>query len=304
MLAKREKRTGKRFSGFADQRFLPHYLSGISPFYSTLKYMLLLLAFTFMVLALARPQWDFREQDLESQGADLMVCLDISRSMDANDSEPSRLLRAKMEIMSLLDHMDNDRVGIIAFAGIATLECPLTDDLESARIVLTSLDTSTAVSSGTDVGAALKLADRSLQSSGGNNIILLVSDGEDLEGGALGTSSRLASAGTTIFTLGVGTEEGATIRHPVSGEEAFTKADFNILEKIAAAGGGSFHRVSPNQSELEMILGGLHSEVASLRRGSRINVMAEQFHFFVGFALLFLMVESLVLPIRRKRTRS
>lgn len=303
MLARREKRLGKRFSSFADPRFIPHYLESVSPFYTTLKHVLLLMAVAFMVMALSRPQWDFRQQDLETQGSDLMVCLDVSRSMDAVDTEPSRLDRAKMEILSLLDRMGNDRIGIIAFAGAATLECPLTDDLESVRLVLNGLTSSSGVSSGTDVGSAFKLAERSLDASGGNNIILLVSDGEDLEGNAVSMASRLASSGTMIFTLGVGTEEGATVKHPVTGEEATTKADFATLKKIATAGGGTFHRVSPTQGELEQILGGLRSEVALRRGGSRINVMDEQFHFFAAFVLLFLVLESLILPIRKQRVK-
>jgi len=279
-------------------------MAGVSPFYTTLKHILLLLATAFLALALARPQWDYRQQDLESQGSDLMICLDVSLSMDATDTEPSRLERAKMEIMSLLDRMGNDRIGIIAFAGTATLECPLTDDLESVRLVLNSLNTASGVSSGTDVGAALRLADRSLHASGGNNIILLISDGEDLEGEAINTASKLASTGTMIFTLGVGTPEGSIVKHPITGEEATSMADFSTLEKIAAAGGGAFHKVSPTQGELEQILGGLRSEAALRRGGARINVMDEQFHFFAGFVLFFLMAECLILPARKARAKT
>ena len=166
LLVRSRYRSRKRFASFADEHILGHYLQRISPFNSTMKQLLLIAALGFVVLGLVRPQWDHELSDLESQGLDLIFCLDISRSMDASDLAPSRLERAKLQIHSLLDRMQGDRVGIIAFAGAATLECPLTDDYESVRMVLNSLNTQSAVKTGTDLGEAFR--QKSLDTASGS----------------------------------------------------------------------------------------------------------------------------------------
>ena len=300
LLVRSRYRSRKRFASFADEHILGHYLQRISPFNSTMKQLLLIAALGFVVLGLVRPQWDHELSDLESQGLDLIFCLDISRSMDASDLAPSRLERAKLQIHSLLDRMQGDRVGIIAFAGAATLECPLTDDYESVRMVLNSLNTQSAVKTGTDLGEAFSLAEKAFDTSSGSNILVLVSDGEDLEQRGGNRAARLAASGVKIFAIGVGSPEGAVIRHPLSGVEAFTKPDLDFLAKVASEGQGQFYNLIETETATAQIITSIRESSEGKRHGNRVNGLKDQYHFFALMAMLLLIAESLIIPLRRE----
>ncbi|MDP2172384.1 MAG: VWA domain-containing protein [Candidatus Cloacimonadaceae bacterium] len=301
MLFQRARRNLKRFARYADEQFHAHYLGAVSPFYATLKSVLMILALAAVILALVRPQWDYESRELQSQGLDIIICLDISKSMDAADLLPSRLQRAKLQIQSFIDRLSGDRLGIVAFAGVPTLECPLTDDYESVKMVLRSLETSSAVKLGTDIGAALEMAERAFDASGGSNVLILISDGEDLERRAIQSAARLGSAGINIYTMGVGSEGGARVYDPVTGEEAISTPDLQTLQLIAEKGGGKFFAVTPSQNEIDLLLESIYTLEKGNIRGSRFNTLKEQFHLFASFALLLLMIESLILPLKRKR---
>lgn len=296
-----QKRRQKRFAKYAETQFMDQYLRRMSPFYQTLKVVLLLLALVFVVFALIRPQWDYEMKNFESQGLDIMVCLDVSKSMDATDLAPSRLIRAKLQMDAFIDKLRGDRVGIIAFAGKATLECPLTDDYESATLVLNSLTTSSVVQLGTDIGGALALAEQGFQASGGNNVLLLITDGEDLGTSALAQAKRLNSAGVRIYTMGVGTPEGMEVNDPTTGRKAFSKLDAAALEKIATAGGGQYFSLSSGQGDLDQILRNIYSVEKGRERNRNISALKEQYAFPAVLALFFLILDALVLPLRRQR---
>ncbi len=298
------RRREKRFSQYAEAHFAPHYLARLSPFYTVLKISLLILALIFLILALVRPQWDYEHREFESEGLDIIICLDISKSMDAVDMSPSRLIRAKLQIASFLEKLEGDRVGLIAFAGRATLECPLTDDYESVSMVLKSLTTASAVQLGTDIGAALELAEQAFNAAGGSNILILISDGEDLENSGVQQAARLATTGKKIYTMGVGTAEGSVVIDPETGEEAFSRLDVNTLQRIASAGGGKFYAVTPGQSELELILQNIYTAEKGRQRSKSISSLREQYHIFAVFALLILLLESLILPLRKPREQT
>jgi Ca-activated chloride channel homolog len=303
MLFFRKKRL-KRFQSFAEPQFEGDYLARLSPFYLYFKIGLAILALVFIILALLRPQWDYEERDLSSQGLDIMICLDISRSMDARDMTPSRLMRAKLQTDSFIKKLEGDRVGIIAFAGNATLECPLTDDYESVSLVLNSLTTDAAVRMGTDIGAALALAERSFQVSGGNNMLLLITDGEDLEHSAVVEARRLGASGITIYAMGVGTEKGTWIEEAGTGRKAFSKLDSQALREIAVAGNGEYYSVTPGQSELQMILQSIYSAEKGRASSRNISLLRDQYAIPAAIALLILVLESLILPLRKKRRRA
>lgn len=295
------QRRRKRFARFAEPQFMPNYLQRLSPFYLQLKILLILLALVFIILALVRPQWDFETQNFESQGLDIIICLDVSKSMDATDMPPSRLLRAKLQTTAFIDKLKGDRVGIITFAGKATLECPLTDDYESVSLVLSSLSTDNVVQLGTDVGAALALAEKSFLSSGGSNILLLISDGEDLGTSAVSQAHRLSTAGVRIYTLGVGTPEGIQITDTATQRSTFSKLDEQTLEDIAAAGGGRYFSITPGQNELELILQNIYTAEKGRARSKNISTYKEQYHIPAFLALLFLLLESAIMPLRKQR---
>jgi len=295
------RREKKRFSRFANPSFYPEYLSSRSQFLHFFKYILIILALAFIIFALLRPQWDYEEREYSFNGLDIMVCLDVSKSMDAQDITPSRLLRAKMQIDSLIDKLKGDRIGIIAFAGVPTLECPLTDDYACVRLVLNSINTDNVVSYGTDIGAALALASRSFQSAGGSNILLLITDGEDLAGSAILQAKRLSSQGVKIYVLGVGSEEGTFIRDEKTGQQALTKLDTKTLQAIASIGKGKYFSVTPGQGELDPILQNIYASESGRGRSRNFSVLKDQYAIPAIIAIIILLVESLLLPLSRKR---
>lgn len=303
LMAFLRKRRLKRFQRFAEGQFEGEYLARLSPFYLYFKIGLAILALVFIIFALLRPQWDFEEKNLASQGLDIMICLDISRSMDAPDMTPSRLARAKLQTDSFIKRLEGDRAGIIAFAGAATLECPLTDDYESVSLVLNSLTTDSAARAGTDIGGALALAERSFRASGGNNVLLLITDGEDLEHDAIEEARRLGSLGIRIYALGVGTEKGTWIQEPGTGRKAFSKLDSEALREVAAAGNGEYFSITPGQSELRAILQSVYRAEKGGRHSRNVSLMKDQFAIPAALALLILFLEALILPLRGKRRR-
>jgi len=299
-LTLQQRRRLKRFTRFAEGQFKDLYLRRMSPFYLTLKTVLLLLALVLVIFALVRPQWDYEIRNFESQGLDILICLDVSKSMDAQDLTPSRLQRAKLQMDALLDRLRGDRVGIIAFAGKATLECPLTDDYESAALVLNSLTTDSVVRLGTDIGAAMALAERSFLASGGSKVLVLITDGEDLGGNALAQAKRLKANGVRIYAIGVGTEQGSQITDPGSGRTAFSKLDATALQEIATLGEGKYMNLASGQGDLDAILHNLYSVEKGRDRNQNLTALKEQYALPAALALLLLLLEALVIPLRRE----
>lgn len=297
------RREKKLFSRFADVSLYSEYFQNRSQFLHFFKYILTFLALAFIIFALLRPQWDYEEKEYSFSGLDIIICLDVSKSMDAQDISPSRLLRAKMQIDTLMDKLKGDRIGIITFAGVPTLECPLTDDYACAQMVLNSINTDTVVEYGTDIGAALALASRSFQSAGGSNILLLITDGEDLAGNAILQAKRLSSQGVKIYVLGIGSEEGTFIRNEKTGQQAFTKLDAKTLQAIASIGKGKYFSVTPEQGELDPILSNIYASESGRGRSRNFSVLKDQYAIPTAIALIILLIESLFLPLSRKREK-
>ncbi|NLW18749.1 MAG: VWA domain-containing protein [Candidatus Cloacimonetes bacterium] len=302
LLLWQKRRRRARFERFADQQYSQHWLGRHSPFFQTLKYVLMMLALVFIILALLRPQWDFEDLEHESAGMDVIICLDLSLSMDATDMMPTRLQWAKLQTTAFIEKLKDDRVGLISFAGNAIMECPLTDDHEAVTMILSGLDTSSTVRPGTDIGAALSMAENSFISSGGNATVLLITDGEDLQGNGVAQARRLASAGRRVFVMGIGTEEGAWVQNPATGERALSRLDVNTLKKIAAVGNGEFFMVSPAQTELETALDHMLQQAGRSRKRTE-TAMKDQYAFGVVAALILLLAESLILPLRPREKR-
>lgn len=290
----------RRFLSFAQEQFYSQYYSSLSPFYSVLKLVMQILTFGFLIIALAGPQWDYQVEEIKTSGLDIICAIDISRSMDATDMLPSRLARAKLQISSFIDELEGDRIGIIAFAGNATLEAPLTDDYEAVRMVISSLSSSMAVKLGTDIGSALDLAAKSFDASEGNSILILISDGENLGSEAIEKARKLSSMGVSIHTMGVGTESGTKISNPETGDEITSYLDVKSLSRIASAGGGEFFNVTPGQSEIGELLSRLYGKERSRLDGRRVQSLKDQYQLFLMMSLIFILIDILIVPYRKK----
>ncbi len=295
-----QNRISRRFSSYADSKFFSYYYERKSAFFSVLKVVLSVLALLFIMIALVRPQWDYESRDFEATGLDIVLAIDVSKSMDATDMLPSRLIRAKMQIAAFIDKLSADRIAIVAFAGSASLECPLTDDYESAKMILNGLTTDTIPRLGTDVGLALEKSLEAFTDGGGSRILILISDGEDLEQSAIQKAAQLKSQGVVIYTMGVGSEAGVEISHPVHGAKVTTKLDVDTLKRIAASGGGEFYTVTPGQVELRYLLERIYSAEKGHLYSKNMSVMKEQYHIFALIALLLLVLESVFSGLLRK----
>ncbi len=297
------KRFKSRFSQFAETAFMQIYLRQRSPFYSSLKLFLLVIAFAFIVIALARPQWDFKEREISSSGMDIIFAIDVSRSMEATDIQPSRLTRSILQVSAFVDQLKTDRLGVISFAGAATVECPLTEDYEAVKMVLSSLSTDSAVRAGTDIGRALDAARTAFQAGSGPGVLVLISDGEDLSSAAIAKARDLSSDHIRIYTMGVGSEEGALIRNPYTGEERISKLDVARLKRIAQVSGGEFFRITPSAAEIKLLLSRIYQSEKSQSKVRTVNLYKEQYHLFVFAALIFLLLESLIVPLKRQEKK-
>ncbi|MBI3179407.1 MAG: VWA domain-containing protein [Deltaproteobacteria bacterium] len=266
-----------------------------------------------MVLALAGVKLGFTWEEVQRRGVDLVVALDVSDSMLVEDVESggklTRLARAKREITDLLRMLEGDRVALVAFAGVAFTECPLTLDYGAAALFLDSLDTSLIPVKGTALGDAIRESMRAFKGGGNSRAVLLITDGEDLTGEALAAAEEAKAQGVRIFTIGMGRDEGAPIplpdggfRRDSRGEIILSKLDEPTLQKIALTTGGRYVRSVTGDVDLESIYRqGVKATLEDQDLGARRRQRWEdRFQWLIGAALLALALEPL-LPERRRR---
>lgn len=291
---------------FGDVELVRQLSRTVNPRARFWKAVLVLAAVGFAVVAMARPQFGSRVETVRREGMDIVVALDLSTSMLAEDIAPNRLQRSKLEIQRLIQRLDGDRIGLIAFAGQAFVQSPLTSDYGAARLFLNAMDTDLVPIQGTDIGAALELAlDAFSDAPVEERLIIVVTDGEDHEGGIAAAVDRAIDAGVIIHTVGVGSTDGVPIpefdatgrpggfKRDDTGAVITTRLDEATLRQIAARTGGQLFRSTPEASELTALI----EEVASL--GGReidareVTQFEEQFQIFLGAAILLLFLESL-----------
>jgi Ca-activated chloride channel family protein len=283
-----------------------------------LKGLLLLLALGFIILALAAPQWGASREKIERKGVDVVVALDTSASMLAQDVAPSRLAKAKSAIQKLIELMKGDRIGIVVFSGAAFTMCPFTLDYDAARMFLDIIGPDTVPEPGTDIPDALAEAAKNFDpSSDKHRVIILISDGENLAEGKEGqdpvkVAEELHKQGAVIYTVGVGGTKGAPIPQETEngmvdktdrkGDVVITKLDENTLRKIALAGDGKYRRLDNRATGSE--LADIYAGIAGMEKktfAEEYQVHYEdRFQWFVALALVCLALEA-VIPDRRRR---
>src|ERR1700736_2521270 len=247
-----ERRGAKRLQEFASARLLPQLAGTVNRFRRVLRFALLLLGFALAIVSLAQPRWGYEFQDVRRKGLDLLLAVDTSRSMLSNDVQPNRLERVKLATQDLINELQGDRIGLIAFAGRAFIQAPLTIDYDAVHESIHDLDTKTIPEGGTNISEAIALAERTYgKSAVGNRALVIFTDGEELSGDAVKTAKAAANAGVRIFTVGIGTTEGSLIP-PSGGEDGTTfvkdskgqvvksKLDEKRLREIAQSTGGFY----------------------------------------------------------------
>lgn len=263
-----------------------------------------------LAVAAARPQWGTSDEEIRRKGVDVLVCVDTSKSMLAEDLRPSRIARARIAVESLVDRLGGDRVGLVAFAGDARLLCPLTLDHSAAKLFLDVLDVDVIDRPGTSLAPALRLALRTLPEERDRHaVVVLITDGEDHGGEAVAAAEELAAAGVVVHAVGIGRPEGAPIPITVEdsagvarqayledeeGNVVMSRLDVATLQAVATATGGSFQAASSSEMELKAIAG----EIARMEQAElgtrRRTVRTERYAWFVGIAFLLLVAEGLL----------
>ncbi len=294
----------KAFSRFAEKKFYNFFFQQFSYFHWNMKNVLLTLAVVFLILAGARPQWGKHVSTLTKEGIDIVVCLDTSISMNATDIQPSRIIRAKDQISEFIENLKGDRIAIVPFAGISYVQCPLTSDYNAAKLLLGFIDTDSVPVAGTDIGAALRKAHSLFQADQKYKVVVLISDGEDLEESALKTANELAQKGIIIYTLGVGSPQGAPIPEKNNGNIEYvkdsdgnivmTKLDVNTLSRLASIGDGKFYAVTPQQTEIAEMLRSINRIEKSKLDSKQFTNYKDQYHYFLLTALALLLLEQLI----------
>ena len=293
----------KRLQRFATQQNLARLYRPLA--WPRLRYMLLALSFVLLVLALAQPRFGFEWVEREKTGRDIYVVLDVSRSMLATDIAPNRLQRAKRKLLDLLNMLTGDRLSLIAFAGAAFVQCPLTVDYAVARMFLDHLHPSLIPVRGTAIGAALQLALRSIKKSStpAGAAIILITDGEDQGTEPLAAAQQAQEAGVKIFAIGIGAADGAPIPtegggfvKDAQGNLVLTRLDEQTLQEIALRTGGVYVRSVSGDFDLQQIYQrGILEQIDMTEQGQgRKKIWHEHFHLFLLAALLLLVGEFLL----------
>ncbi|MBE5034112.1 VWA domain-containing protein [Gallalistipes aquisgranensis] len=297
----------RRLARFGEPETVRTLMPDASPLRVRNKFILCLAALGLLVVALARPQFGSKLREVTRQGIEIMLAVDVSNSMLAQDFEPNRLERTKFAINRLLEGLRQDRVGLVAFAGDAYVQLPITADYVTARNFAAQLSPTMVSRQGTAIGAAIDLAASSFSSgSEGSRVLIVISDGENHEDDALAAAKRAAEQGIKIYTIGIGTPEGAPIQiggeflKDDQGNMVVSKLDEPSLEEIALSTGGAYIRATNKSIGLEEIIAKINQTEKKKLTSTIFEEFNEQFQYLVGAALLLLLADVLMLSRRNR----
>lgn len=291
---------------FGDPSLLKEMMPDVSKYRPTIKFCLLLSAITILIFMIARPQVGSKISHEKREGIEVLIALDISNSMLAQDVIPSRLEKSKLLIEDLVDHLTNDKVGLVVFAGDAFVQLPITNDYVSAKMFLQNINPSLITTQGTDLARAISLSQSCFtQREHIGRAIIVITDGEDHEGGALEAAREAYKKGINVFILGVGTSKGAPIPDgnggylkDNSGQTVLSALNEQMCQQVAKAGNGVYIHVDNTSDAQER----LNKELSKLQSGISDTVVYseynEQFQIFGIILLLLLIVETILLESR------
>lgn len=298
-LRKRKKQLEK----FGEPILLKELMPNVSSARREVKFWLMMSAFALVVVMLARPQLGMKISQEQRRGIEVIIALDISNSMKAEDVAPSRLEKSKMMIENLVDNFTNDRVGLVVFAGDAFVQLPITSDYVSAKMFLQNVEPSLIAMQGTNLAEAIDLSTKSFTKRDKvGRAIIVITDGEDHEGGAIEAAKNAKKDGMRVFVLGVGSTNGSPIpednggyKKDNTGREVMSALNEDMCKQIAEAGGGAYIHVENNNIAQKQ----LDNEIAKLQKGDIMNVVYseydEQFQAVGILVLLLLILETIVL---------
>ena len=289
----------KRLRRFGDPELVKELMPDVSRFRPLVKYCILMAALALLIVMAARPQFGTKISHEKCTGIETIIAMDISNSMLAEDVTPSRLDRAKMMVENLVDNFTNDKIGLIVFAGDAFIQLPITSDYVSAKMFLSSIDPSMMATQGTDIAKAISMASHSFtQEEGIGKAIIVITDGEDHEGGALEAAKDAQDRGHRVYVLGVGSPNGAPIptgdgdyMKDNTGQTVMTGLNEEMCREIAQAGGGAYIHVENNSAAQDQLDNELDKLAKKETTATMYSEFDEQFQAFGILALLLLILE-------------
>ncbi|MBW7995286.1 MAG: VWA domain-containing protein [Candidatus Glassbacteria bacterium] len=309
--ARRKRALLERFAG---RKLVARLARPLLPGGRAVRTMLLLGALAMLIVALARPQYGKEAVILQREGRDLVFLLDTSLSMLADDIQPDRLSRARFEISSLLDRMQGDRVSLVPFAGDAFVLCPLTTDYSAVRLFLDGVDTEIISEPGTNLARALEVGGSAFDAKEREyRVMILITDGEELEGDALAAAAGIREQGVRLYAIGIGTPDGVPIpvrdergevtdyKRDERGEVVMTRLGEQLLAELAHAGGGEYYRAGRSAIELERIFEDINRLEKRQLESKEFTLYKDRYQWFLGAALLLMALEVMVIETGRRR---
>jgi Ca-activated chloride channel homolog len=292
-------------------RLLPE-ISRIRP---VVKFIFLLLGISAVIIMLARPQFGSRLEEVKKQGVEVIIALDVSNSMLAEDIQPNRLTRAKQAISKLVDNLENDKIGLIVFAGDAYTQIPITTDYISAKMFLSTINPDMVPKQGTAIGAAINLAERSFSpGEGKSKAIIIITDGENHEDDPVSEAEAASKAGIVIHTIGIGSNEGVPVPVTIGGKRDYlkdsdgatviTKLDEEMLKKIAISCGGNYIRASNSNIGLDEIFSDIRKMKKDELESTMYTEYNDQFQIFAAIALFILILEIIIMDRKNRKLQN
>lgn len=276
------------------------------------KSILLSLAYTSLTIALANPQYGTRMEKVKIKGAEIFIALDVSNSMLADDIKPSRIDRAKIEIIQLMKQLRNDRIGLIIFAGRAFTPIPLTTDYAMVKMYLRGIDTDIISTQGTDIGAAINIASESFsKDESKNKALIIITDGENHEESAIEQAKELANKGVSIHTIGLGSTTGVPIpvynkygnknfRKDKEGNVVVSKLNEQILNELAQIGSGQYIKANNSGMGLKALYKSLKGMEKQDLEEKVVTEYEDHFQLYLWIAIALLTLEQIILPRKNK----
>lgn len=300
----------KNITSWGDLHLLSSLMPNVSYIRPQLKFFVQLVGIILIVIMLARPQNGTKEENIKKKGIEVIVALDVSNSMMAQDIQPSRLDKSKQILSKLIDDMSNDKIGLIVFAGDAYVQLPITADYVSAKMFLSSINTQTVPRQGTAIGSAIDMAIKSFgPKSAASRAIIVITDGENHEDDAVAAAKLATQNGIKVYVVGMGKPEGAPI--PIGGTMSFKKdKDGNIVvsklseelcKSVAQAGRGVYVRVDNTNSALKTISKELDKLAKTEMEEKVFSDYNEQFQSFAFFSLFLLLADTFIFNRRNKQ---
>ena len=305
----RKKRALKRLGNIDLVGTLVPEMSRVRPF---IKFILQLITVAAGIILLSRPQFGSKIEDVKKEGVEVIIALDVSNSMLAEDIQPNRLTRAKQAISRLVDNLDKDKIGLIVFAGDAYTQIPITTDYISAKMFLSAISPEMVPKQGTAIGAAILLGMRSFSpGEGKSKAMIIITDGENHEDDPVSRASEASKAGIVIHTIGIGSFEGVPVPVMVNGKRDYlkdadgntviTRLDEDILKKIAITSGGNYVRASNSSIGLDEVFGEIKKMKKQEMESTMYTEYNDQFQIFAIVALFFLLLEFIIMDRKNRK---